>query len=446
MAIEDIVNVTISIQDRAVTRAGFGQANFLSEQSVFSPRIKIYNSNTDLQADDLAGADAKLYGTKYFGQDKSPTRLYVTKKGEDLPHIQTLVFDADFVTGNDFDMDVNSAAIGPVAFNTDHDTTMSDIATAIAAEAGVSTATIIGGAGSRTIEITGAAIDTLVALENAITTSGATQNTATITTTQNPDEVLTHVASLVEAQALNDDWYALSAATRTEATVLLLAAFIESLNKIYMTASSQASILTSSTSDTASLLKALGLNRTQLGYSADEANFPEGAFLGGQLPNDAGSITWKFKPLAGIAVDDQLSADERSNVLSKNAGLYVTVGGVGITCDGKMASGRFIDTTRGIDFVQARITEEVFDLLVNSPKVPFTDDGVALIEGEVKEVLALSVDQGILAADPAPATFVPKVADVSSVDKAARTLNDVDFTATLAGAVHKTVIQGSVSV
>ena len=52
---------------------------------------------------------------------------------------------------------------------------------------------------------------------------------------------------------------------------------------------------------------------------------------------------------------------------------------------------------------------------------------------------------GILAADPAFTVTAPAVADVSAGDKTARTLPDVDFDATLAGAIHKVEISGTVS-
>ena len=64
----------------------------------------------------------------------------------------------------------------------------------------------------------------------------------------------------------------------------------------------------------------------------------------------------------------------------------------------------------------------------------------------MKASLRAAVNQGILAADPAPTVTVPKVADVSAADKTARLLPDMKFTGTLAGAIHKVTITGVVSV
>jgi hypothetical protein len=51
-----------------------------------------------------------------------------------------------------------------------------------------------------------------------------------------------------------------------------------------------------------------------------------------------------------------------------------------------------------------------------------------------------------LSSDPAPVVTVPKVADISAGNKTTRTLPDMKFTGTLAGAIHKVIITGVVSV
>ena len=106
----------------------------------------------------------------------------------------------------------------------------------------------------------------------------------------------------------------------------------------------------------------------------------------------------------------------------------------------------FIDITRSVDFLRARLQEFIYAQLANLDKIPFTDEGVAVIEAEVRAVLQLGIGQGILAANPEPVITVPRVADVSFSDKASRLLPDVEFEATLAGAIHSVQIEGVVSV
>ncbi|MCK5610319.1 DUF3383 family protein, partial [Candidatus Pacearchaeota archaeon] len=115
------------------------------------------------------------------------------------------------------------------------------------------------------------------------------------------------------------------------------------------------------------------------------------------------------------------------------------------TQEGVVASGEFIDIIRGVDWIQARISEAVFTLLVNADKVPYTDPGVEMIKTEIQAILEQAVDNNVLVENTITIT-APKVADVSSVDKANRFLPDIKFGATLAGAIHKVKIDGKLSV
>ena len=83
--------------------------------------------------------------------------------------------------------------------------------------------------------------------------------------------------------------------------------------------------------------------------------------------------------------------------------------------------------------------------MINLPKIPFTDPGIAIIEAEVRGVMDLGISKGIFAADPAPTVSVPLAVDVDTNDKANRLLPDVNFTAVLAGAIHFVEVNGTVT-
>lgn len=61
----------------------------------------------------------------------------------ELPAVVVLTFDAALVTDNTIDMDINTVAITQVAFNTDNDTTLADLAASIAAHDDVASAQVI---------------------------------------------------------------------------------------------------------------------------------------------------------------------------------------------------------------------------------------------------------------------------------------------------------------
>jgi hypothetical protein len=126
------------------------------------------------------------------------------------------------------------------------------------------------------------------------------------------------------------------------------------------------------------------------------------------------------------------------------------LGGINVTRQGYSATGEFLDVTHFVDFLFARIQETIFAALAQASasgkKIPYTDTGVDTIRGLILAVLNRGITQGGLAASPAPVVTAPKVADVDPADRAARILPDVAFTATLAGAIHKTQIEGILSV
>ena len=249
---------------------------------------------------------------------------------------------------------------------------------------------------------------------------------------------------------INNTWYAIILTrTTTEAEqiqdITHTSAWTEARIKLYLTAIDQASIITSATDDIASVLEGLAYDRTVIIYSLDEENYPEAAWAGLQLPKDPGSTTWKFKSVSGIIVD-VLTDTALTNLRAKNCNFYEEVAGVNVfSSEAIVASGEFIDIIRGVDWLQARIEERVYTRLINEEKIPYTNPGIAVIETEVIAQLEESVGVGLITANTAIVT-VPDVADVDAGDKASRILRDVDFTAQLAGAIHKVFIQGKLTV
>lgn len=438
MSLDSIVSVTITRETKIPSQQGFGTGAFVSETAGFQERVKLYASATEISEDSFAGATTLAFGNKYFGQTIRPEALYVIKKGEDLDHIQTITFDADFVTGNSIALDVDGNSIGPVPFDTDHATTIGNLATAIAAEAGVDTA-VVGGPSNRVITVTGANVNTLVVLANLAVTGGASQAAGTIATTQWPDESLTYVESLTDAEDINNEWYAIAIESRLAADILAVQAYTEPRTKIFFATSNDADVLTSVTTDICSDLQALSTERTSYLWSDNQTNWPEAAWMGGQLPNDPGSITWANKTLIGVAADD-LKGSEISNLDNKNANYYTNINGISTVKNGKMAGGEFIDVIRGADFIAVRIQEAVFTLLSNAPKVPFTNKGIGMVENEVRAVLDLAVDNGIITDDYV--LTVPDASEVPLANKGTRVLPDISFVATLQGAIHKVQVEG----
>lgn len=101
-----------------------------------------------------------------------------------LPNVTKLTFDADFVTANVIDLDVDGNAIVSVPFNTDNNTTLADLATQIALDPSVAAALVISTGGANDREIMVLPVAGTVAVTSIAVTLGASQaggTTATIT-------------------------------------------------------------------------------------------------------------------------------------------------------------------------------------------------------------------------------------------------------------------------
>ncbi len=243
------------------------------------------------------------------------------------------------------------------------------------------------------------------------------------------------------------DWYGLITTVRKPVFVKIAAAWVQARRKIYVVADLESDALTTSTTDLAGELKAHGYDRTALIYlaSAASATWPEAAWLGRQLATVPGAQTWMFKTLAGISAS-HLNTTESKNARDKNVNTYESIGGVSITREGRMCSGEYIDVMVGMDWLHARLSERIYGVLVNLPKVPYTDAGVAIFEAAIRAQLDQAVSAGVLASVPPPTVTVPRVRDVAPNDRANRLLPDLKFNATLAGAVHAVTIRGVVTV
>ena len=254
----------------------------------------------------------------------------------------------------------------------------------------------------------------------------------------------------------NSNWYGLALTDRTQATVLAAAGWAESNSKLFGTASSDPNIINQAPGiDTTSIayqLALAGYVRTWLLYCQDAGtnqlpssalDYPECAWFGTMLWQQPGSATWALKQLVTIPYSD-LTTTQSQNARGKYANTYEYIAGVGVTRDGKVSGNEYIDIVIGIDWLTSTVQTYVYSVLVNNPKVPYTDSGITAIQSQIERALDQGVNQNFIAPNSYQ-VFVPKAANVSPTDKANRVLNGVTFQAVLAGAVQAVNITGTLS-
>jgi hypothetical protein len=439
MSLEDIVNVEISVESAAVTQAGFGTPLILDYHTVWTDRVRTYQSTQAMTDDGFAQSSAAFQAARaIFSQNPKVARVKVGRRDnaptwrmELTPTVQNSA-----VYSGVLQLPGGTAEI--FSFTSDASATLAEIITGLVTAINALTGAFTASDQGTHVRILADAAGTIFSLRSL------TSNLYVKNTTADAG-IATDIATVVSS---DDDWYGLITTSKGEAEILAAAADIQARRKLFVVASQQTDIKTTSTSDVASQLKTGGKSRTALVYHSDEAAHADAAWMGKLFPFDPGEETWKFKVLSGITTDT-FTATQQTNMRGKNANFYHTVAGQPITEEGKVSAtglGEFIDVVRFIDFIHARMTERVFAALAKAVKVPFTDQGIAIVENEVRGVLQLGIVQGGFVAEPPPVVNVPRAADVAAADKTARLLPDITFSATLAGAIHAVEISGTVAV
>lgn len=423
----DIIQIDITRETAAVAQTNFNVPLFIAAFTDFMERAREYTSIEAVASDFSTNSVVYTAASKLFGQQIRPTKIVVGRR--QIPSVTVTV--ATVTDSTSYTITINEQAF----------TFTSGVAT---------TAALIAEGLKDTYDLTPI---------TGITVTDNLDGTLTIASTVNwsiavgagltmaaafPTESWTDTLEAV--QAANDTWYALTAESHTEATVLALAGAIEAKKKIYGFSSSDVTIKSGSTTDLFSQLQDLGYQRTFGLWSATaDTEFPECAWIGFQLQERPGSNTWAYKSLAGTAVST-LSDTESSNIKSKNGSTYESVAGRNVTVGAKMMGGEWIDVMVFVDWLEARLRERIWFRLANSKKIPYTQAGATILETEVRAQLREGIRVGGLADSPAPIVVVPDVTTIAPNLRAQRIFNGIEFEARLAGAIHFVGVSGRVTV
>jgi hypothetical protein len=445
--LKEIVDVQISRESVNISRIGFGTMLILGGNAAFAERLQYFTDLPSLALALQSGVAAPEYKAAIaaFSQSPKVTRVAIGHRGATV----VITEDGGTFTGGPIKATVNGTLV-TTSFTTDKATTLGDFATAIAAVTGISSAvysdpalTIIPDAG----KVVGLTIDT--------SSISGTMTIASIATT----ETEAADSALDEIEAYNNDWYGVICTSRNITDVNKVAAWVEAAEmKFFITASADPNIVNQSvsadTTSIAALFKNNAFLKSAIVYSSfATTQFADAALMGKLLPLDPGSYTAAFKTLSGVSVDN-LTTTQRANAFAKHANVYEYVGGVNILRQGTVSGNEYIDVMIFIDWLDARCTEAVFSVLVSNAKVPYTDAGIAAIQNALTQPLKAGQNQNGIS----PTAYddqkrqiggfyitVPRLQDIPAVDKTARELHNVKFTAFLAGAIHFVAVNGVVT-
>jgi hypothetical protein len=245
-------------------------------------------------------------------------------------------------------------------------------------------------------------------------------------------------AALDELILTNNDWFYLVSTFQTDASITELSTWVARQEKLYAATTSNKLLGTT-----------LNTQNTFLQVHPDPLSYAAEAWIGVCASKVVGSFTWTFKQLANVVAAGYTPSDVA--LIETNKGnTYIKEGGVNITSNSLTTSGDYIDIIQSTYYLKSRMSENVFNLLVQSDKVPFTNNGIALILAAVEATLKDGFNNGIIAEDadgkPMFVINAPNREEISVNDRANRTLPGITWEATIAGAVEKVKIGGTLLV
>ena len=457
MDLHSIIPVTISVNSPAITRIGFGEPGIFARVATTvipaSARTRRYSTSTGLAqmvTDGFAVTDpAYLAAQAICSQTPRPPTFKVLCGRSDFTHDFDLA-PTTFAVGETISFSLTKAGVTRSYTRPCGGVSLAAEATAIALDVNNDPS---GWGSGGSVETVVAGVGNVVQFRAVVPGIGAndlwyaTSRSNITYADQSPDRGI--AAEMTAILAADSDWYMLVPADAFGATELaLLATSVQGATNKMMSAMSQDAAVLAGTG-VGQTLVAADRTRSIMHYSgASLRTYLSGAVAGRFLPEDPGTEIWAMKSVSGPS-PDTLTAAESAAAHADYTNTYegVSVGGVtvvngnlfkGWTCG---SSETFADQIRLIDALVFEVQARVLSLFRSSRKVPYTDAGLGQIKGAILAAIKAFQPDGLVVGTEF--CDVPRVADISAIDKAARRLPDVVFGATMAGAVLTVTISGT---
>lgn len=274
-------------------------------------------------------------------------------------------------------------------------------------------------------------------------------------------------AELDAIYAADPEWYwlCIDSAMRDDAFLDGLIEWVEAKNKLAILDTNDAGHESQNNTTCISARHKGTVERTATFYHTDATEFPAmgwAAYLGTFNFDDANSAyTGKFKRLRGIAPINKGSAAVQaitgfipqlgqSETAGHMANTYVDIGGRDHVAEGSVLTANvFVDEIHATDWIIARTEEELFGILLNNARIPYTDAGMEQLASAARTVMQLATRAGLVAEDlnpetglyePAVRITVPSVFSVPESQRKARIAPAISVRFRYTGAVHFSTI------
>jgi hypothetical protein len=449
MPIEDLVNVQITRESTFPSLPGFGTPMLLGVHTHFLERLRYYSRASEMLADGFTAGD-QLYkdAVALMSQTPRPVRFAVGRGAARQAQVDLVIVGG--ATDGTYTITLNATPFSFVAASNTQNDIRDGLVAAVngGTEPVTAAASVLTGRLTLTADVAGIPFSATLNVEPSFTISTTVPNVG----------IAEDIAAI---QTEQPDWYALLIEERTTPEILLAAATIEPLTKLFFAQTSDAAVrdttYTLGGTDVGAKLFDAGYVRTTLWWKSDDTESLAAALVGRYLPGIPGSQTAFGKNIAGVT-PDAYTTTQLNNLRARSANGFRVEAGLRITFDGKVSGDEYIDVVHGIDHLQQLIQVNVLTRLANSPKVDFTQAGINLFAGDVRTALGQKVSDKLIAEsrringkDTTPAYTVtpPLLNDIPLADRKARRIpatNPITFEAELSGAIQSVNISGTISV
>ena len=244
----------------------------------------------------------------------------------------------------------------------------------------------------------------------------------------------------------NNDFYGVMITSKQPEDQLAISELVEFDEKIFgISMDDKKALIQDNEEHILHKLHSLKRKRTFVVYHGEGGNnYIEAAWFGLMFSYEAGSASWAYKALNGV-VADNLNTSDRSAITSKGGSYFTRLGIHNMVFEGKTASGEWLDAIQGIDWLNNILKTSVANAFAGAAKIPYTTDGLAIIENALRYALSEAAGKQIIDRESIE-IFLPQISDIAPDIRNSRILPDVRFDARLVGALHRIKINGTITV
>lgn len=466
MPYSPVVSVDIAINAVNLSQQGFGTPIFICAHNEYNERVRSYASLEEIGEDFDTSHNAYYAATQFFKNSPSPAIIKIGRRGGEIQAVPSSPSDQADTT---YTISVTAKTAGATTYSattindniliTGRQAVLDDLALQLNNQLGFSQeflATVRNSGDSAILVITSVNVDVTMSAITAATGGDGNFTPTFVNEFIGSEEP---VDSYEKIKDFDSDFYFVTHEMRpTPENIPFLKEFatvIETENRVYFIGSNLEADIDSVDVNTSFFFWAFtnALTHTVTFWHQDATRFIECYYVGYNAPFDAGTVTWSNLIVSGAApsalvtnLNKPLTTTQLGKLMNRNANFIQRDAGVNVIRIGKVASGEWIDTIRGVHWLTEDMTVALKTLLFNQKgtKIPYTNTGIAQIRETVTTSLQRAVNRTFLSSFTVSVPLIGQ-AGASYQEFIDRILKNVSFVGILAGAIHMVEVKGQVT-